>query len=193
MIEWIVSRDKELFLYLNDMHTEVLDPVMLILSSYTAWTVVFVFFGLAIFIYQQQYKIASIVFYALSVLVSTTLTNILKLIVKRPRPIHEEEWVGTIHNIEEFSSAYSFFSSHAATTFCIATFVFLIFKTKKHIGYIAYSWALAVSYSRIYVAKHYPVDVLVGLVFGVLTGIIGFTLLQRYIAHNSESLSEGKS
>ena len=182
MIDWIITQDKGLFLYLNGKHIDVLDPIMLVLSSYTCWSIVFILFGVGIFFYQKQYKLSSVVFYALSVLASTVFTNLLKLVVKRPRPIHEQEWVGVIHDIEEYSDAFSFFSSHAATTFCIATFALLIFRAKKYVGYVAFAWAIGVSYSRIYVAKHYPLDVMVGIIFGIFVGVLGFKMLEKYIS-----------
>lgn len=182
MINQLVELDKQIFLYLNSKNSGWLDPIMLILSSYELWTVMFILFGVIIFLCQKKYKIVSVIFYVLSVLLSTALTNLLKLIVQRPRPIHEEVWKGVIHNIEKHSEAFSFFSSHAATTFCIATFVFLVCKARRYFGYIAYVWAFGVSYSRIYVSKHYPLDVMVGTLFGILIGYVGYRLLTKYIS-----------
>lgn len=132
-------------------------------------------------------------FYGGSVLFSTLFTNGLKLIVERPRPIHETVWEGIIHNIEEHSEAYSFFSSHAATTFCIAIFVFCFFKQKRYWGYLALLWAFGVSYSRIYVGKHYPLDVFVGILFGSLVGYLGYLLLQRFKKGNHDNETEKRA
>lgn len=178
MIEYLESIDKQLFLYLNEKHQDWLDPIMLIFSSYVTWTIAFVLCGVIIYLSQKNYKIAAVIYYAITVALSSILTNILKIIVKRPRPIHEKEWDGIIHNIEGYSEAYSFFSSHAATTFCIATFLFLILRLKK--VYAVFIFSLGVSYSRIYLSKHYPLDVIVGMLFGILVACIGYKLFESY-------------
>ena len=180
MIEKLIDIDKESFLFLNSKHSSILDPLMLVLSSYEMWWTVFIVFGLCIWYNsKKETRVKTLLTYGGAVLFATTFTNLLKLMVQRPRPIHEENWIGVIHNIEKYSSASSFFSSHAATTFCIAIFVLLYFKNKKYLGCLALLWALGVSYSRIYVGKHYPLDVLVGILFGVLVGYAAFKLLGR--------------
>lgn len=182
MIDKLVEKDKEFFLFLNGKNQDLLDPIMLVLSSYELWWTVFIIFAICLWYFApKRAKLAPVSFYAGSVLFSTLFTNGLKLIIQRPRPIHETEWFGIIHNIESHSSAFSFFSSHAATTCCIAVFVFLFFKDKRYLGIIAILWALGVSYSRIYVGKHYPLDVFVGIIFGSLVGYMGYRLYQYFL------------
>lgn len=190
MFETLIEIDKQIFLFLNSLNREWIDPLMLMLSSYISWTIIFSLLGLLIFLSEKKFKVVAVLFYIGSVATSTLVTNILKLIIQRPRPIHEQNWQGIIHDIEKYSAAYSFFSSHAATTFCIAMFVLLSVKTKRFIGILAVLWAFGVSYSRIYVGKHYPGDVLVGILFGSLIGYIGYIgyrLFCRYATHK-ESL-----
>lgn len=189
MLEKIIASDKELFLYLNDKHHHVIDPLMVILSSYALWGIVFVLCGILIYIYaEKKYKMVSAVFYGVSVCFCTLFTNGLKLIIQRPRPIHEVDWIGKIHNLESYSNSTSFFSSHAATTFCIAIFTLCNIKQRKLVGVIAVLWAFGVSYSRIYVGKHYPLDVTVGILFGSFIGILVAKLLQQYRDRNESKI-----
>lgn len=181
MIENLVEIDKEIFLFLNSMNHQWMDPLMIALSSYILWGIVFACYGLLVFMNRKSHKVVSVLFYVVSVAISSLATNVVKLFIQRPRPIHEEVWEGVIHNIEKYSAAYSFFSSHAATAFCIAMFVTLSCKSKRIYGFIAFVWAFGVSYSRIYVGKHYPGDVLVGILFGFLCGYMGYRMLERYI------------
>lgn len=189
MIEKLVEIDKEIFLFLNSINHHWADTLMIALSSYTLWAIVFAVVGFLIYRSQKKYKIAAVLFYIGSVVTSTLLTNGLKLIVQRPRPIHEEAWHGLIHNIEKYSSAYSFFSSHAATTFCIAMFVSLCFRSQRLYRVVAFLWAFGVSYSRIYVGKHYPGDVLVGILFGTFIGYVGHKMLMKYIGKKENLLA----
>lgn len=188
MIDKLVEIDKAVFLFFNSKNHELLDPLMLALSSYVLWGIVFVIFAALIFFRSKTHKIVPVVYYTAAVAISSLGTNLVKLVIQRPRPIHEEEWKGVIHNIEKYSAAYSFYSSHAATAFAIAMFAWLYFKTQKTYGAIAFVWAIGVSYSRIYVGKHYPGDVLFGTAFGLLCGYAGYRLLEKYLVKKEDSL-----
>ena len=66
---------------------------------------------------------------------------------------------------------YGFFSAHAANTFAIASFFYFSFKTRSPYFFLLFFWASIVSYSRIYVGVHFPLDIIVGGIFGILTGL----------------------
>lgn len=170
--------DEQLFVYLNGLHHPALDRWMVMISSYWAWVVVFVILGMTIYWYNRQNK--QILFYLGVALFSMGITNLLKPFIKRPRPIHYEEWSGIIHNIDKYSYTYSFYSSHAASVFCIAMFTYLSLKSKRWIAALAFVWAFLVSYSRIYVGKHFPGDVLVGMLVGCLLGYLAHFLYLKY-------------
>lgn len=181
MIDKIVGWDRELFLFLNSKHTDWLDPIMLFLSSYINWILVCAIMMAIIYWKAQSWKKVASLSLLLSTGVSALLTNLIKLVIERPRPIHNTAWEGQIHAIEEFSKSFSFFSSHSATTFAMALFFFMFFRNNKIYGIAAILWATLVAYSRVYVAKHYPFDVFVGILFGSLIGILGYKLYEMYI------------
>jgi len=180
MLDKLLEWDKELFLLLNSKNVGWLDPIMLFLSSYWGWILACtIMLCLIYFKDSAKNKLASL-FFMLSVGMSALLTNIIKLFFERPRPIHNSDWNDAIHAIEKHSTSYSFFSSHSATTFTLAIFFFLFFRNKKLYGTIAILWAAAVAYSRIYVAKHYPFDVICGIIFGILIGISGYKIYEYF-------------
>ncbi|MDR2955562.1 MAG: phosphatase PAP2 family protein [Prevotella sp.] len=180
MLNKIIDWDKEIFLFLNGKHADWLDPIMLFLSSSLCWVLVFILMTALIYWRSEVWKKTATLFFMLSVGASALFTNLIKLVIERPRPIHNALWKDTIHAIEEYSASYSFFSSHSATTFSMAVFFFLVFRKHKLYGVIAILWATLVAYSRIYVAKHYPSDVMVGIIFGIIMGILGFKLFEYY-------------
>ncbi|MDR1055639.1 MAG: phosphatase PAP2 family protein [Prevotellaceae bacterium] len=56
--------------------------------------------------------------------------------------------------------------------------VFLLLMRKRWYGIAIFIWAALVSYSRIYVGKHYPLDIICGVAFGTLVGFLVFKLHQ---------------
>lgn len=185
MFEKLDILDHELFLAINSNHSPYLDRFMVIISSKILWIVVLLLVGFII--YRNRKRIIDVIFYFLSVFTTMGITYIVKFFVLRPRPIHIEAWEGKIHAIGAYSEEhYSFFSSHASSSFAIAIFAFLILKTKRLYGIIAIIWAALVSYSRIYIGKHFPGDVMVGILVGSLVSYLCYLLLVKK-GHSIES------
>ena len=88
--------------------------------------------------------------------------RLIKAIVVRQRP----DFYGEICAA---SDCWGFVSSHASNTFCAAT-ILAVFLGKKWILPM-YLLASIVSFSRVYLGKHYPLDVLGGAILGMVVGI----------------------
>jgi membrane-associated phospholipid phosphatase len=69
----------------------------------------------------------------------------------------------------------SFPSGHASLAFCTAATLSLDYH-KWYITVPAYVWASSVGYSRMYLGKHYPSDVLGGAAVGMGTAYVGHWL-----------------
>lgn len=175
LLEW----DKRFFLYLNEKHLDWLDPVMLTLSSFVSWILVCVLVVIFMFIKAKGRKIAAPFFMLLSIGINSLINNGIKLLIARPRPIHRDVWSDIIHAIEDYEASYSFFSAHSSNSFCLAMFSLLFFRNKIY-SYVILIWATAVAYSRIYVGKHFPFDVVCGIGFGIMMGYLGYRLFEYY-------------
>jgi undecaprenyl-diphosphatase len=60
-------------------------------------------------------------------------------------------------------------------------FSLILIKKIKIIVPIVIIWAYLVAYSRIYIGVHYPLDVVTGMFFGVLYGILCYKLFTVFL------------
>ncbi len=177
----IIDFDKQLFLNINKLHEDWLDPFMLFFSSYTAWTVIAIL--ILFFVFYSETKSrrwASIGFLTLVVTATNLLNQLVKVLVERPRPIHEAAFDDIIHAIEKYDASYSFFSAHSSSSFALAVFASLVVR-KRWFTFVVVLWAGMVAYSRIYVGKHYPIDVVIGILFGWAMAILGWKFYTYFL------------
>lgn len=130
---------------------------------------------LTYYIYKANgWKAIAIVLLAgLLILCSDQLTSgVIKNVVKRPRPSHVEAIKEQIHLVNDYHGGpYGFPSSHAANSFALAVFVMLVLRGKdKGLKYVLLSYAILVSYSRVYLGVHYPGDIFFGMLVGAGLG-----------------------
>ena len=175
----IFDYDKELLLYFNGKHADWLDPFMLALSSFTSWSIVCAII-IGIMIYKEgKWRFTAPIALLVTIGVNAALNNVVKHIIERPRPIQVEAWKGVLHAIEKYEQSYSFYSGHSSNSFAMVVFAILYFRNKAFTC-ISILWALAVAYSRIYLGKHYPIDIVTGIVVGSIVGVICYKLFEFY-------------
>lgn len=113
---------------------------------------------------------------AYSVLASVLLNSTIKDIFKMKRPIGEEG-IRTLR--EQTATGYSFPSGHtqSASSFYGAIAIYL----RKRVMYIiATIMIILIGFSRLYLGVHYPKDVIVGGVLGVLTSLVCYKLYNKF-------------
>jgi len=114
--------------------------------------------------------IAAVAFCILGYLACDWGANLVKNLVARPRPGYDPATsmgrfpTGT-------GSPYGFFSAHAANTFCFALLISGILG-RRWLRIVLLIWAILVSYSRIYLGYHYPLDVTAGTIYGICVAIL---------------------
>ena len=183
----IEALDSRLFLWLNGMHTNWMDPVMVSITEMWPWVP---FFGFLLFMIFKQYRKQGwwiLLAVALLILCSDQLSaHVCKPLFHRLRPCFNPELEGLAYLPKGLPGGlYGFVSSHAANTFAVAAFLTPVLKKQWHwIGWILYAWALISSYSRIYVGVHYPGDILCGAVLGIMIGWIFWKLLELFFKNH---------
>lgn len=179
MIEYLTELDKDIFIYLNGFHTPFLDSVMLLVSEKLVWLPLYLYMMYLIFRDHGKEGWLALIGITLTIVIADQVaSSFMKPYFARLRPSHEPSLQSLIHVVGYKGKKFGFASSHAANTFGAATFLFLLFrKTKKWIA-ILFAWAALVTYSRIYLGVHYPGDIFVGSIVGVLAALAGFTLFR---------------
>ncbi len=177
MIEIILELDTRLFLFLNGLHSPFWDTLMWWFSEKEFW---YPLYGLLIIAMAWKYRwnaIFTLVFIALTITLADQISvKVFKEGFERLRPSHNPELEGMIHHINNYQGGlYGFVSSHAANTFGLAAFTSLLFR-KRWFTWFIFIWAAVVSYSRIYLGVHYPLDIIGGALLGMILGYLVFWL-----------------
>lgn len=181
MFALISTTDLNLFLLINQQwRLGLFDFIMPILSS---MGILLAFLGIALIYAVKKGGKRQIIFFLIlfaGMGLSDCTTNIIKKQVQRIRPLNaiaetyyqeSGEWqTRPTDFVQTKERGTSFPSAHSSNSMCLAMLAILIWPALK-------KWPLflplLVGYSRIYLGKHYPVDVLAGWLWGlVITGII---------------------
>lgn len=116
---------------------------------------------------------------------SVLVTDILKVSVNRTRPAdrypNDVFVLSPTHN-------QSFPSGHSSLAFATATTISIQYH-KWYVTVPAYLWASSVGYSRMYLGKHYPSDVLAGAAVGIGTSYAGHWLNQKLFKKSTSTHS----
>lgn len=180
-INSIKSVDTDLFLFLNDKHNAFFDFIMYWASNRFTWIPLYFFFAFLVFkkIGKRTWLVVAAA--VLLILLSDQISNhVFKNNFLRYRPCHNLLIQSQVHLNGDCGGTYGFVSSHAANTFALAMFLSLFFYKKiKYFGVFVFSWAAFVSYSRIYNGVHYPADVAVGAIVGMMLGYLVFKWYQN--------------
>lgn len=109
-----------------------------------------------------------------------TSASILKPIFERTRPCNNPYLSEVVQLIVPRSSGLSFPSSHASNHFGLAMFMSMTLGAGyRWVWIAAMFWAALVSYAQVYVGVHFPLDIFVGALLGVLVGWLTGNVFNR--------------
>lgn len=182
MIDFLQNIDQQLFLFLNGLHADWLDPIMIFISGKLTWLP---FYLVLLYLVIRKFRWKSIVvIVAIAVLITLSdqiSVHAFKNVFLRLRPCHTELIKDLVYlPTGRCGGQYGFISSHSANSFALAMFLWLLFRKQySKIGFVLFVWAALVAYSRIYMGVHFTGDVIVGAIVGMLIGFAVWKLYQK--------------
>ncbi len=187
--------DEALFSFCKLLHDgagAILDPFFKFITVFGDKGIFFIALGIILAIIPKTRRFGITALFAL--LIGALITNVcIKNLVARPRPyvmndIAKALWESVGHKTE---SDFSFPSGHTTASFAFSTAIFLT--GNKKYSWTVYFAAFAIAFSRIYLAVHYPTDVIAGLIIGTAAGIAAFFIAKYLFSLLAKKMSEGKA
>ncbi len=181
MIDQLLQYDTELFIFLNNLGSSTWDQLWLIITAKKTFVPLY---AILLFLLYKKYGLKALLVFVITVALMITftdqITNLFKHSFKRPRPCRDAAGIfDQIRFVAQRCGRYGFFSGHSSNSMAAAIFAGLALKAYyKYLIYILIVWSFIVAYSRIYVGVHYPLDIVCGLTFGVISGYMFYKLSQ---------------
>jgi undecaprenyl-diphosphatase len=168
MLDGVLEWDRDLLVFLNTAGSETYDAFWQWATVAVNWVPLFLV--LLILIYRKlgaKSLVGLLLVLAFCMLFTATCTDLVKLTFARLRPVNDSN-IRPLLRVIRGSSSYSFFSGHAANSFAATTLLYLMLRKKMVWIGAFFIWPMIFSYSRLYLGLHFPTDILVGALFGVL-------------------------
>ncbi len=188
-ISKLIELDKQLLLKLNGSDSLFLDGFMWFATTTYIWIPT----ALALlFILYKNNDLKTFFFTIVAIALVITMadqiaSSVCKPLFQRWRPTHDPEIMNLVDVVKGYRGGrFGFISSHAANTFGLTTFIYLLTR-KKSILFIMLTWAGISSYSRIYLGVHYPGDIIAGILVGCLCGLFIYYIYKKVLAYYFKS------
>ena len=181
-LSFLQNIDRLVLDFFNGSDSLFLDGVAMTFTSGLTWTPLYVaLIYLVIKNNENMSQIFLIIGCALGcIFLADGLSDyIVKPLVGRWRPTNDpviEYTIDVVNNYRE--NSFGFFSAHAANTMSLAVFLCLLVRNKVF-TFALVTWSLLNCWTRLYLGVHYPSDILVGLVWGVVVGIAMYFLFLK--------------
>lgn len=183
-----ITWDWGLFEFLNFDGPAWLDIVMTKASGLMVWLPLY---ALMIYMVWRRYSWRGIVKFLIAIGVAILLADLVAGIFKhqgplkdlwasfpaRLRPMHTSEGLDFAANGYYTKNLYGTVSGHTSTITAIALLASVVVG-KRWFTSLMIVVALIVCYSRIYLACHFPQDILLGATVGIVAGIVGVMLFR---------------
>jgi undecaprenyl-diphosphatase len=173
-MDTLINFDRDLFLLINGLYSDVTDFAMWWISKKITWIPLYVFLAWFLFKKFGKQGIYLILFSVVLITLSDQGSVFIKNTVMRLRPCHDDSLAFLVHSVNgKCGGQFGFVSSHAANVMALFTYIVIITRNKyPYLTRMMMAFVMLVSYSRIYLGVHFPADIVGGWLVGILSAII---------------------
>lgn len=185
--------DHPMFLALNFDGGAVMDKIMILFSTPAFWAWLYL---IILWLVWKRHGWRGVLIFVVAAAVAVGISDMVAGIFKhtgllknlwsdfpaRLRPMHTPELEGLIHVVKQ-GGQYGTVSAHTATMFSLLMLSAPIIK-RAWFGWTMATAVVATCYSRIYLAYHFPMDILLGALTGLVAGgaaVLLFKLAMKHI------------
>lgn len=183
MLEHLLDLDRTLTLAINGSDSLFLDGFAMAITSTGTWLpAAAVLLWMVVRAGEMREIGLTVLPIGLCVLLADQVaSSVFKPLVARPRPAGDPEIMYLVDVVNDYRGGkYGFFSSHAANTFAVATFMSLLVRYRAFTLTLI-SWALLNCWSRVYLGVHYVGDITAGILWGLLVGYAVYWLFRKLV------------
>lgn len=169
----LLAWDKAFFVFINrDLGNAVFDFICPIIRAKETWIPLYIIVAFFTCKKHRKHALVWLGVALITILFTDQTAHLFKVLFERPRPCNEASLLSSlILRVDHCNNSFSFFSAHAANHFGQAYIYHSIFKNRiASIGFFA--WAVAIAFAQVYVGVHYPSDVIIGGMMGIIIGVI---------------------
>ena len=188
--------DYDLFLWLNFDGGAVMDSVMKAVSTPAVWAWLYL---LILYMVWRKSGWRCTLLFLVMVGAAVGLSDMIAGIFKhtgllgdvwpsfpmRLRPMHTPELEGLVHVVKQ-GGQYGTVSAHAATMVAMAVMAIGAIG-RKWFKWLMIASVVLICYSRIYLAYHFPMDILLGALTGLVAGGAAVLLFKLAMKHINKS------
>ena len=161
-----ISVIEKIYRFQHNLNSELFNKIMIFFTILGDNGIIWIAIALILFLKRKYRKIG--LFSIISLIICALAVNvILKPLIHRPRPFSE---LADITLLIKAPKDYSFPSGHTAASFVM---VYIFFRHIKKYFIPVLITGILIAFSRMYLTVHFPSDILVGLIIGLLSGYAG--------------------
>lgn len=194
MLNQLIEIDKSITLLLNGSKYLYIDHFAQCATATITWLpLVLVLLYVLVRNNTRTNTIGIIFTLAICILLADQIASgICKPYFQRVRPAQDLNLLHVVDIVDGYRGGlYGFFSSHAANTFAVATYLSLLIR-HRGLSLMLYSWALLNCWTRIYLGVHYFGDIIVGMLCGALIGAMLYVIWKRWIFQGPPPATKGR-